>query len=84
MRSVMRKFWIQALVMCLPALTGCLSHTRKLQQPKMPSVVQTADVQQLIDNINKQYQAVQSLTATVDFQASVGSEQKGKVTDIRR
>lgn len=81
MRSVMRKFCFQALVMCLPALTGCLSHTRILQQPKMPSVVQNADVQQLIDNINKQYQAVQSLTATVDFQASVGGEQKGKITD---
>jgi hypothetical protein len=67
--------------MCLPVLTGCLSHTRKLQQPKMPSVVQTADVQQLVNSINKQYEGVQSLTATVDFQASVGGEQKGKVTD---
>jgi hypothetical protein len=81
MQSQMRKFWFQALAMCLPVLTGCLSHTRTLQQPKMPSVVQTADVQQLVDNINKQYDAVQSLNATVDFQASVGGVNKGKVTD---
>ncbi len=62
-------------------LTGCLSHTRKLQQPKMPSVVQSADVQQLVNNINKQYDTIQSLNATVEFQASVGGEQKGKITD---
>jgi len=67
--------------MCLPVLTGCLSHTRKLQQPKMPSVVQTADVQQLVNGINKQYDDVQSLTATVTIQASVDKSSKGKVTD---
>jgi hypothetical protein len=67
--------------MCLPVLTGCLSHTRKLQQPKMPGVVMSADVQQLVNNINKQYDAIQSLSATVEFRASVGGAQKGKITD---
>lgn len=67
--------------MFLPVLTGCLSHTRKLPQPKMPSAVMTADAHQLVSNINKQYEAIQSLTATVDFQVSVGGERKGKVTD---
>ncbi|HMD19757.1 MAG TPA: hypothetical protein VKH40_05520 [Alloacidobacterium sp.] len=47
----------------------------------MPSVVQSADVQQLVSAINRQYNAVESLKATVEFQASVGGEQKGKVTD---
>ena len=77
----MRRIWFQAIALCLPALNGCLSHTHKLQQPKMPSVVLSADVQQLVSNINKQYNAIQSLNATVEFQASVGGEQKGKVTD---
>jgi hypothetical protein len=67
--------------MCLPVLTGCLSHTRKLQQPTMPSVVLSADVQQLVSNINKQYETIQTLNATVTIQASVGGEQKGKITD---
>lgn len=67
--------------MCLPALTGCLSHTHKIQQPKMPGVVMSADVQQLVSNINKQYESVQTLSATVEFQASVGGAQKGKITD---
>ncbi len=67
--------------MCLPALTGCLSHTHKIQQPKMPGVVMSADVQQLVSNINKQYDTVHTLSATVEFQASVGGAQKGKITD---
>jgi hypothetical protein len=77
----MRGFWFRAIALCLPVLTGCLSHTRKLPQPKMPSAVQTADVQQLVSNINKQYASIETLNATVEFQASVGGEQKGKVTD---
>jgi hypothetical protein len=77
----MRKFWFRAITLCLPVLTGCLSHTRKLQQPKMPTTVMSADVQQLVSNINKQYETIQSLNATVEFQASVGGEQKGKITD---
>jgi len=67
--------------MCLPVLTGCLSHTHKLQQPKMPEVVLSADVEQLVSKINEQYNTIQSLNATVQFQASVGGEQKGKITD---
>jgi outer membrane lipoprotein-sorting protein len=77
----MRKIWLQAIAMCLPVLTGCLSHTHKLQQPQMPSVVLSADVHQLVSNINKQYDTIQSLNAMVTFQASVGGEQKGKITD---
>jgi hypothetical protein len=77
----MRKFWLQAIALCLPVLTGCLSHTRTLQQPTMPGVVMSADVQQLVSNINKQYDTIQSLNATVTFQASVGGAQKGKITD---
>jgi hypothetical protein len=69
------------MTLCLPVLTGCLSHTRKLQTPTMPSVVLSADAQQLVSNVNKQYDGIQSMSATVEFQASVGGEQKGKITD---
>jgi Domain of unknown function (DUF4292) len=79
--ALMQKLWFQAMALCLPVLAGCLSHTRKLQQPKLPSVVQSAEVQQLVSSINKQYDAIQSLNATVEFRASVGGELKGKITD---
>ena len=77
----MRKRWFKAMAMLLPVLTGCLSHTRRVLQPKMPTVVMNADAAQLIGKINQQYDAVQSLSATVEFRASVGGELKGKVTD---
>lgn len=77
----MRKFWFQAIALCLPVLTGCLSHTRKLPQPKLPNVVMSADTQYLVDRINEQCQAVKTMNATVEFRASVGGERKGQVTD---
>jgi outer membrane lipoprotein-sorting protein len=67
--------------LCLSALTGCLSHTRKLQIPKGPLVVMTADAAQLVGNVNRAYDAIHSLNATVDLQASVGGLKKGSVTD---
>ncbi len=71
--------------LCLSAwlapMTGCLSHTRKLQTPKAPTVVKDADAAQLVASINQAYRAIHSLSATVDLQASVGGARKGAVTD---
>ncbi|TCK71905.1 hypothetical protein C7378_2527 [Acidipila rosea] len=77
----MRKRWIQAMAMLLPALTGCLKHTRKVMQVSMPGVVMSASGSQLVDSINKQYDAIDSLNAKVEFRASAGGAKKGKVTD---
>jgi outer membrane lipoprotein-sorting protein len=66
---------------CLPFMTGCLYHTRKLQTPKAPSVVMNADAAQLAESVNRAYEAVRSLSATVDLQASVGGARKGAITD---
>jgi len=68
----------------LPALTGCLPfgpRTRKLQVLKMPPSIMNADAQALVKQVNARYDSIQSLTATVDLQASVGGEREGKVKD---
>ena len=62
-------------------MTGCLYNTRKLQPVKASGVVITADAAQLADSINHTYNTIESLSATVDLQASVGGTQKGSVTD---
>lgn len=77
----MRRSWLSALALFFPILSGCLSHTRKLQTVRPPAVVETADAVQLADSLNRNYAAINSMTATVDFQASVGGTRKGKVTD---
>jgi hypothetical protein len=69
-----------ALMLALPALNGCLWHTRKVQMAKMPANVLTAVPEQLVDAINKQYDAIDSLNATVTFTATEGGTLKGKET----
>ena len=77
----MRRDWLKLLALVVPVLTGCLSHTRKLQQPKLAGTVMNADAVQLVEAVNKRYEQVNSLTATVDFAASVGGAHSGKQTD---
>lgn len=77
----MRRHWLKLLALLLPVLTGCLSHTRRLQQPKLAGAALNADAVQLVEAVNHRYDAVNSLTATVDFAASVGGAHKGQQTD---
>jgi len=66
------------LLLLLPLLNGCLVHTRTVKQPKMPTVVMTATADDLVKSINDRCQTIQSLSATVEFQATVGGPRKGK------
>lgn len=77
----MRRDWSKFLALLVPVVTGCLSHTRTLQQPKPAGAVMNAEALQLVEAINRRYDQVSSLTATVDFAASVGGAHKGKQTD---
>ncbi len=43
----------------------------------------TSTQQGLIDRINRQAEAIQSLKATVDIDSSVGGMKKGHVTDYK-
>ena len=45
-------------------LSGCLFTTRKLPLPRAPSVTQTATGEELVDQINKRWDALQSLNVT--------------------
>jgi outer membrane lipoprotein-sorting protein len=77
----MRRDWLKLLALLVPVLTGCLSHTRKLQPPILAGPVQEADVLDLVKGINQRYEKIQSLTATMDFTVSVGGVHQGKQTD---
>ncbi len=77
----MRRDWFKLLALALPVMTGCLSHTRRLQQPKLAGIVQNAEADQLVEALNRRFEQVNSLSATVDFAASVGGARKGQQTD---
>lgn len=71
-----------ALTLALPALSGCLWHTRRVPQAKMPVNVLTATPQQLVEIIDRQYDAVNSMFAQVTFTASQGGSLKGSEKTI--
>jgi hypothetical protein len=67
-------------MLVLPALNGCLWHTRKVPQAIVPANVLSSPPEKLVDAINKQYDAINSLNATVTFTATQGGSLKGSET----
>jgi hypothetical protein len=68
----------------LLSITGCASwfiSKRKLPVPIAPAIVQSASADQLAASINDQWGKFQSLTATVDIQASHLKAKEGVATD---
>jgi outer membrane lipoprotein-sorting protein len=76
----LRYRFVLVLLTALP-LTGCLFRSRKVEQPVNAVQLKTATQQELIDYINTQAAAIQSMQATVDIDTTVGGVKKGKVTD---
>lgn len=71
-----------ALLLGLPALNGCLWHTRRVPRAHMPAHVLSATPDQLVQIINRQYDAVDSMFAAVTFTASEGGSLKGSEKTI--
>jgi hypothetical protein len=80
-RPSLSRLFLCLPVFFLPLMTGCLYHTRKLEPPRAPVAQLDANAAQLAGRINDAYDAVHTLRATVDLQASVGGARKGAVTD---
>ncbi len=81
LREKRKSGFLLACFLLLPALQGCLVHTRSVQQAVAPSVIKDATADQLVQIVNATNARMQSLKANVTFQVSVGGSKKGKVTD---
>lgn len=88
-RNAYRRFFgIALIVLNLPltlATTGCASwfiSKRKLPLPVAPPNVQAATADELVARINDQWEKFQSLTATVEIDASHLKTQDGTATDF--
>ena len=64
-------------------LSGCfmLSTTRRLPVPKAPAITQTVEPEELVSRINQRWDALESLNATVEIQASVMKSKEGLAKD---
>jgi hypothetical protein len=77
-----RRWWSVGFLAVLPWLSGCLYHTHKVEKTTLAGPAMDASVAQLVNGVNDRYAAINSLTATVDFQATTGGARQGKQTDI--
>jgi outer membrane lipoprotein-sorting protein len=62
-------------------LSGCYKTTRIVEKNVAPTVVKDATVSDLVKQLNGNYEAIKSFSASVTIAASTGGGRTGKVTD---
>jgi Domain of unknown function (DUF4292) len=77
------RLWNLILLLAVMPLSGCLLRTRPVEEQYSKAPLKTATQQDLIDILNRQAQAIQSLKATVDIDTSAGGIKKGQITDYK-
>jgi hypothetical protein len=73
--------FLLALVPALLPVTGCLITRRKLPVPKAPAITQTVAPSELVKKLNDRWDALKSLYAKVDVQASTMKAKEGVEKD---
>ena len=69
--------------MAVLSTSGCMLRTRPVEDQYSKVPLKESTQQGLIDSINQQAKAIQSLKATVDIDTSVGGMRKGHYTDYK-
>jgi outer membrane lipoprotein-sorting protein len=69
------------LISLVPALTGCLSHTRIVPRTHLAEMVIGTSLNALVKQVNTQYDDLKTMKATVEISATTGGGLQGKVTE---
>src|ERR1700721_1964024 len=72
---------LKFFALLLPMMTGCLRHTRVSRQPEFSVPVPNPNILQLVETINRRYDQISSLTATLEVAVTVSGTHPGEVTD---
>ena len=67
-----RQQFAAALLAMIPALSGCMSHIRIVPKTRPADIVMSTSLEQLIKQINTQYDAIQTMQASVGIVATTG------------
>ena len=76
-----RQTFAAALIGLVPALTGCLSHTRIVPKTRPAEHVLDATLDQLVQQTNAHYDSIQNMTAYVSIFATTASPLEGTEKD---
>lgn len=68
------------LISLVPALTGCLTHTRIVPRTHLAEMVIGTSLDQLVKQVNTQYDAIHTFKASVEIVATTGGSLQGHVT----
>jgi hypothetical protein len=75
--------WALILILIVLPTTGCLFHTRPVEDQYSKTPLKESTQQGLIDAIDQQAQAIQTLKATVDIDTTAGGMKKGTQTQYK-
>ncbi|HWR16138.1 MAG TPA: DUF4292 domain-containing protein [Terriglobales bacterium] len=81
--NLRKTYWLALILFVISVSSGCLFRSHKVPVRTTVTSVRTATLDELVDTINAQGKAVQTLNATVDIDTSVGGAKKGKVTEYK-
>ena len=81
MRTSLLRAPAAALLFPVLLLSGCVWTTRKLPVPRAPSIMQTVAPDQLVARLTQRWEALDSLNATVEVQASELKSKEGVARD---
>src|ERR1039458_9564246 len=75
---------IALLVLCVCGTTGCLFRSHRVEAKRSLAARKTASQAERVATINQWAASVQTMSATVDIDATVGGEKKGKVVEYQQ
>ncbi len=67
--------------MMLVPLQGCFRTTRSVMQTHVPTTVLTSSLETLVAQTTERYEAIHSITASINIAVSTGGGKEGKVVD---
>jgi outer membrane lipoprotein-sorting protein len=75
---------IGVLALCMSFTTGCLFRSHAVHAVRLDVPLKSATQNELVSRINEIAASVQTMSATVDIDTTVGGEKKGKVTEYQQ
>ena len=83
-QTLRRLAWVASVAVVSAGLTGCAVQNRRPLPPAPPAPsLQSATLQELLEQVARQQDAIQTLDATVQIEPTVTSEQRGEIITYR-